>query len=632
MVVNIEVTLQMAVKAHKLGELERAKYLYRKIIEKDFKNVHAIHNLGLLIAKENKTEEALGYFKQALEINNNILQFWLSYIDSLIQLGRKEEAKILLKSSPPELNLKNKIHMDGKNISSQKQHSLTHTPNELRSRLDKLILFYREGNYQRIINECNKLDVVNSNNADIINIVAAASAKLHRLKDAKALYSKLTKLKPEFNGGYTNLGSILEKLSRPSEAIVNFQKAIVLKPEHMSVYCNLGNALVRQDKNKKAMSFFKKASVLDVISPIPYNDLGNAMVSIRQNKVAISNYIKAVQLAPNLAAIYNNIGSALTKDVQYKDALKFFKIAANVDPTLNHLYANSGNVLEKLGLYQKAIRNFKKSIILVPSSVESIFSLGLANHRDEKKGASLQNFDWVLKIQPTHDSARHLSNAIHGNTTKTAPSEYIERFFDNYANTFEDHLTKQLNYETPKRLRKLYNKNFPNPSKLANVLDLGCGTGLSGVSFKSLCEKLIGIDISSGMIEEAKKKNLYDELIHGEIVDTLLKFSKNREKVDLFICTDVLVYIGDCNQLFSLVSKTANKSAVFVFSTEDTKEPGFKLLETGRYAHSYSYIDECADRWGFEIVDYKTSVIRKEKVDQYINGNFFVLKKAIKIV
>ena len=40
-----------------------------------------------------KLKQALPFFKTALEVNQTIAQFWLSYIDALIKLDRIEDAK-----------------------------------------------------------------------------------------------------------------------------------------------------------------------------------------------------------------------------------------------------------------------------------------------------------------------------------------------------------------------------------------------------------------------------------------------------------------------------------------------------------------------------------------------------------
>ena len=42
------------------------------------------------------------------------------------------------------------------------------------------------------------------------------------------------------------------------------------------------------------------------------------------------------------------------------------------------------------------------------------------------------------------------------------------------------------------------------------MLDLGCGTGLAGVAFRPHVDWLVGVDLSPKMIEEARRKALYD--------------------------------------------------------------------------------------------------------------------------
>ena len=49
--------------------------------------------MGALAVGIGKVQEALPFFKAALESNPNIVQYWLSYIDALIKLERMDEAK-----------------------------------------------------------------------------------------------------------------------------------------------------------------------------------------------------------------------------------------------------------------------------------------------------------------------------------------------------------------------------------------------------------------------------------------------------------------------------------------------------------------------------------------------------------
>ena len=59
------------------------------------------------------------------------------------------------------------------------------------------------------------------------------------------------------------------------------------------------------------------------------------------------------------------------------------------------------------------------------------------------------------------------------------------------------------------------------PDKAKNAVDLGCGTGLCGIAFNGVYEKICGIDLSSKCSKRQKKKNIYDKLIKGDLIDSL---------------------------------------------------------------------------------------------------------------
>lgn len=56
----------------------------------------------------------------------------------------------------------------------------------------------------------------------------------------------------------------------------------------------------------------------------------------------------------------------------------------------------------------------------------------------------------------------------------------------------------------------------------AAVLDAGCGTGLVGLHLHELgVGRLVGLDLSSAMLEQAAQRAVYDELHHGSLLDPL---------------------------------------------------------------------------------------------------------------
>lgn len=99
------------------------------------------------------------------------------------------------------------------------------------------------------------------------------------------------------------------------------------------------------------------------------------------------------------------------------------------------------------------------------------------------------------------------------------------------------------------------------------VLDLGCGYGwhcMYAASRKA--EKVLGIDQSEAMIEEARKRNK-DERIRYKVCG-LEEYEYPREAYDLVISNLVLHYVKDLERVFENVYRTLKPQGVFLFNME----------------------------------------------------------------
>ena len=90
---TLDQALIMGVEAQKKGKLQEANRYYTTILKVQPKHPDANHNMGILAVSVGKIQEALTFFKIALENNSRNAQFWLSYIDALIKLNRVTDAK-----------------------------------------------------------------------------------------------------------------------------------------------------------------------------------------------------------------------------------------------------------------------------------------------------------------------------------------------------------------------------------------------------------------------------------------------------------------------------------------------------------------------------------------------------------
>ena len=80
---TLDEALKKGVEAHRAGQVKEAEEFYTVILKAQPKHADANHNIGVLAVGVGKTEEALAFFKTALEANPSIGQFWLSYAEHL---------------------------------------------------------------------------------------------------------------------------------------------------------------------------------------------------------------------------------------------------------------------------------------------------------------------------------------------------------------------------------------------------------------------------------------------------------------------------------------------------------------------------------------------------------------------
>ena len=91
--------LQRGISAHRSGNIEEADRFYTAVLKVQPDHPDANHNMGVITVSLNKLDQALPFFKKALDVKPGVAQYWLSYIDTLIKLKRFEKARAVLKQA-----------------------------------------------------------------------------------------------------------------------------------------------------------------------------------------------------------------------------------------------------------------------------------------------------------------------------------------------------------------------------------------------------------------------------------------------------------------------------------------------------------------------------------------------------
>jgi len=587
MELTIEQALQQGVTAHKEGKHQDAERLYRAILQSQPLHPDANHNLGVLAVSVNKADAALPLFKIALEANPKIEQFWLSYIDALIKEKQFDNAKAALEQAKQQGVDADRLNSLEAQLSPKTQIENVNSASPSQQQLSNLLEHYQAG----------------------------------RLDDAEKLATSISQEFPKHQFSWKVLGAVLGAIGRKSEAVEANQTAVALSPQDAEAHSNLGNTLKEIGRLDEALASFTQAIALKPDFAEAHSNLGNTLKELGRLDEAEASYIKAIALKPDYARAYGNLGTTLQELGRLDEALASYTQAIALKPDYVDAHNNLGITLQKLGRLDEAEASFRQAIALKPGYAEAHVNLGNTLKKLERLDEAEASYKQAIALDPENSSAKHMLAALTGETTKTAPRDYVENLFDNYAAMFDSSLVDNLEYEIPSVIAEMIIKDSEFDS-LGTITDLGCGTGLFGVEINQFCAHLEGVDLSAKMLDKAKGKSIYNKLVKQDIVDYLSNASLN---FDYFVSTDVFIYIGDLSDVFRLIKSRNETGGKLAFSTEDYDGDDFFLEQSGRYSHSKKYIEGLCEKFGYELSHFETQALRKEK-NQYIRGGLYILE------
>jgi predicted TPR repeat methyltransferase len=222
-----------------------------------------------------------------------------------------------------------------------------------------------------------------------------------------------------------------------------------------------------------------------------------------------------------------------------------------------------------------------------------------------------------------HGARLHLARLGVGEATPSMTGVYVRRLFDQHAPEFDEAVVERLDYRGPQLLLEAVRAHVDPPLKLGTVLDLGCGTGLSGAVFRPYCDWLVGVDISPGMVEQARAKGLYDRLAVSDLLEFLA--SEAGAQNHFVLAADVFVYCSDIAPIAAGVAKVLAPDGLFAFSVETHERPGVRLQESLRYAHGADHVRAAIAAAGLNLLELSEASTRTERGEP-VQGSIVVAR------
>jgi predicted TPR repeat methyltransferase len=336
---------------------------------------------------------------------------------------------------------------------------------------------------------------------------------------------------------------------------------------------------------------------------------------------------EALKLDPSYFDGLRVRGMALTQLGRLTPALLCFEQALALNPDFIEIIVNHATVLLELKRVDEALAGFDRVVALDPANAvgwnnraNTLVALGRLEEAAEC-------YDRALAIRPdleTAKSNRFLVLLQLRKVTRIADFA-LREMFDDVATRFDHLMVDELGYRGHLHLRGLADSKLPGLGAPLRILDLGCGTGLVGDAFKDFAQggRLDGIDLAPKMIEVARKRGIYDDLILGDLETVLAGLGPS---YDLIVSADTMVYLGDLAPTFRGVVNRLVAGGSYLFACEAKDGSGWEQTDVSRFRHSEAYLREEAARCGLRFFARTDCTLRYER-EEPVAGVAVVLQK-----
>src|SRR6266436_136356 len=488
-----------------------------------------------------------------------------------------------------------------------------------------------------------------------------------RFDQAQILLGEASKLNPLSPHLLCVRGEALLQLRRHHEALSCFDRALSVKPDSVDVLSNRATALLEMNRLDEALAGFDAVLAIEPKHAISWNNRANTLVGLRRFEDAVASYDRALTILPDFPEARDNrkyaLGMVYFESGKFEQAQYIFDEAVRLNPLLLDGMCIRGIALMRLRRHQEALDCFDRALSIKPDFVEALSNRATALLELNRFDEALAGFDAVLAIDSTHanswnnrgnalTSVKRFEEAIDSYDRALAlqpdfpeakdnrvnalfamgrmsrcPPAYMRALFDDYSSYYDAAMVEALGYRGHLHLRTLAMRVLPRLAPPWRILDLGCGTGLVGEAFKDLAAggRLDGIDLAPRMIEAARSRGVYDELILDDL-ETVL--AAQGPLYDLIVSADTMIYLGDLGPTFFGAANRLNARGFYIFACESKTGDGWEQTPANRFRHSENYLREEAARAGLSFVDLMECTLRSESAEP-VPGFAVALQKPL---
>ena len=387
----------------KQGKLEEALEHYKKAESIDPSNINTRINVGTLYQQKGDYRTAVVAYDSVLILYPDNIQANLYKAQSLAAQGESKEAQVYFKKV---------LHLDPGN----------------RIATDELF-----NNARKSMTTAQYVDYVkkNAESAQVNDMLYSYALDLHKqnnLEDAIKVYTEITKRSDDNPEVFVNLAVAQSQLKNYPEALATLENAKTKFPKNTQIADAFKNISAQDvsEKFDRAAEFFNNKDYenaikeyLKVTPPTADSMLGiaSAYQNMNDTKQAIEYYKKALDLKPTDSDIAYYIGVLYAEGEDYASSQEYLKksLALNKNNKKASEYlasivsqVNTNNLNEAINLYDsgsydESMNILNKLIVTDPMNAYAYYYRGMIYDAKENKQEAVNNFKNALKYSTSDD-------------------------------------------------------------------------------------------------------------------------------------------------------------------------------------------------------------------------------------
>lgn len=397
-----------------------------------------------------------------------------------------------------------------------------------------------------------------------------------------------------------SIGVLFQQHGKLADAEEVYRKVLELVPDHPDALHFSGVLAHQQGRSDEGRALIERSLALEPNQADCYSNLGIIAKAQGRLEDAAAAYQKAIELNPDHANAHSNLGVLLRAKGRVVDAEAAYREAIRINPGHVDAYHNLGLLLAALNRTKEAVVCYCKVTTLSPHHPQARRLLALAHCTLGETDKAVAVLEAWLKEEPDSPVAQHALAAASGAGVPARASDaYVESVFNDFASSFEEKLAR-LHYRAPQIVGALAADAGVPADKSLDVLDAGCGTGLCGPILTASARRLVGVDLSGKMLNLARERQVYDELVKGELTAFL---EANPGRFDLIVSADTLVYFGALEAVAAAAAAALRPGGHLIFTLEEDDDGAaeYRLKPHGRYCHARAYVERALSAAGFRV-------------------------------